>query len=247
MIPDEAVDRPGLRAGRVVRPGGAADRRGRVRGRGGHRPCWPPRDRATTCSRLEVWRPGVAGALAEVAAAGAAQRAVLLGSTRCGRSEHLVRDRTRWPELWTFFPDPWPKTRHHKRRLVRRRPSRALAATGCAPGATWRPGHRLGRLRRADASRCWTTSRASTGGPVRAVGRAPGDQVRAQGRSPRDATITDLAYAPGMSPSAPRGLASTVEPGLEALVLQRQLRAVPLDVGSGWAQRREQASASASA
>ena len=21
-------------------------------------------------------------------------------------------------ELWTFFPDPWPKTRHHKRRLV---------------------------------------------------------------------------------------------------------------------------------
>ena len=40
-------------------------------------------------------------------------------------------------ELWTFFPDPWPKQRHHRRRLVG--PEFAqLAATRLAPGALWR-------------------------------------------------------------------------------------------------------------
>ena len=40
-------------------------------------------------------------------------------------------------ELWTFFPDPWHKTRHHKRRLVT--PAfAALAASRLAPGAVWR-------------------------------------------------------------------------------------------------------------
>ena len=40
-------------------------------------------------------------------------------------------------ELWTFFPDPWHKTRHHKRRLVS--PGFAhLAATRLVDGALWR-------------------------------------------------------------------------------------------------------------
>jgi tRNA (guanine-N7-)-methyltransferase len=40
-------------------------------------------------------------------------------------------------ELWTFFPDPWHKKRHHKRRLVN--PDFAhLAATRLAPGGLWR-------------------------------------------------------------------------------------------------------------
>ena len=39
--------------------------------------------------------------------------------------------------LWTFFPDPWHKKRHHKRRLVT--PAfAALAASRLAPGAEWR-------------------------------------------------------------------------------------------------------------
>jgi len=39
--------------------------------------------------------------------------------------------------FWTFFPDPWPKARHHKRRLVD--PAfAALAADRLAPGAAWR-------------------------------------------------------------------------------------------------------------
>jgi tRNA (guanine-N7-)-methyltransferase len=40
-------------------------------------------------------------------------------------------------ELWTFFPDPWHKTRHHKRRLVTAAFA-ALAATRLRPGGTWR-------------------------------------------------------------------------------------------------------------
>ena len=40
-------------------------------------------------------------------------------------------------ELWTFFPDPWPKQRHQRRRLVG--PEFAqLAATRLAPGGLWR-------------------------------------------------------------------------------------------------------------
>jgi tRNA (guanine-N7-)-methyltransferase len=40
-------------------------------------------------------------------------------------------------ELWVFFPDPWPKQRHHKRRLVS--PDFAtLAARVLRPGGRWR-------------------------------------------------------------------------------------------------------------
>jgi len=40
-------------------------------------------------------------------------------------------------ELWTFFPDPWPKKRHHRRRLVT--PGfAALAAARVEEGRLWR-------------------------------------------------------------------------------------------------------------
>jgi tRNA (guanine-N7-)-methyltransferase len=40
-------------------------------------------------------------------------------------------------ELWTFFPDPWHKTRHHKRRLVNPDNARLLASR-LVPGGLWR-------------------------------------------------------------------------------------------------------------
>jgi tRNA (guanine-N7-)-methyltransferase len=84
---------------------------------------------------LEVWRPGVASSLAEVAAAGA-------DNVRFCTVDAVWMLETVVPpgglaELWTFFPDPWPKNRHHKRRLVTARFA-ALAATRLAPGARWR-------------------------------------------------------------------------------------------------------------
>jgi tRNA (guanine-N7-)-methyltransferase len=40
-------------------------------------------------------------------------------------------------EVWTFFPDPWPKVRHHKRRLVDRAFAE-LVAGRLRPGGVWR-------------------------------------------------------------------------------------------------------------
>ena len=83
---------------------------------------------------FEVWRPGVADTLARIAEAG-------LGNVRVCEVdavwavEHLVEP-GRLDALWTFFPDPWRKTRHHKRRLVS--PSFArVVAERLAPGGTW--------------------------------------------------------------------------------------------------------------
>jgi tRNA (guanine-N7-)-methyltransferase len=40
-------------------------------------------------------------------------------------------------EVWLFFPDPWPKARHHKRRLVDRTFADLVAAR-LRPGGRWR-------------------------------------------------------------------------------------------------------------
>jgi len=40
-------------------------------------------------------------------------------------------------ELWTFFPDPWHKARHHKRRLVSPAFARVVAER-LVPGGSWR-------------------------------------------------------------------------------------------------------------
>ncbi|GAA2127901.1 tRNA (guanine-N7)-methyltransferase [Nocardioides bigeumensis] len=84
---------------------------------------------------LEVWVPGIAASLAEVARVGATNvRFCALDAVWA--FENLVGSGA-LAGLWTFFPDPWPKTRHHKRRLVD--PAfAALAADRLAPGATWR-------------------------------------------------------------------------------------------------------------
>jgi tRNA (guanine-N7-)-methyltransferase len=49
---------------------------------------------------------------------------------------HLLPERS-IDELWTFFPDPWPKCRHHKRRLIQ--PAFVdLVASRLAYRARWR-------------------------------------------------------------------------------------------------------------
>ena len=84
---------------------------------------------------FEVWLPGVAAGLAEVAEAGADN--VRFCSVDAAWSiEHLVAPSS-VRELWTFFPDPWPKTKHHKRRLVTPDFAR-LVASRLEPGGTWR-------------------------------------------------------------------------------------------------------------
>jgi tRNA (guanine-N7-)-methyltransferase len=84
---------------------------------------------------FEVWRPGVADTLARVAEAGLTN-VRLLSVDAVWSMEHLIGV-GELAELWTFFPDPWHKKRHHKRRLVT--PEFAtLVASRLAPGAVWR-------------------------------------------------------------------------------------------------------------
>jgi tRNA (guanine-N7-)-methyltransferase len=84
---------------------------------------------------LEVWRPGIADTLWRLAEAGA-DNVRLCSVDAVWALEHLISP-SGLHELWTFFPDPWPKARHHKRRLVTPRFA-AIVASRLAPGGTWR-------------------------------------------------------------------------------------------------------------
>jgi tRNA (guanine-N7-)-methyltransferase len=84
---------------------------------------------------FEVWRPGVASTLTRLEAVGATN-VRLIQVDAVWSMKHLFPPGS-VAELWTFFPDPWPKQRHHKRRLVQ--PDLVHdAATALAPGGRWR-------------------------------------------------------------------------------------------------------------
>jgi tRNA (guanine-N7-)-methyltransferase len=84
---------------------------------------------------LEVWLPGVADGLGRLAEAGVSN-VRFCSIDAVWSMQHLVAEGS-LAGLWSFFPDPWPKKRHHKRRLVNAGFAH-LAATRLAPGATWR-------------------------------------------------------------------------------------------------------------
>ncbi len=141
---------------------------------------------------LEVWRPGVASALAEVAAAGATN--VRFCSVDADwMLRHVVADSS-LAELWTFFPDPWPKKRHHKRRLVDAEFA-ALAASRLRPGGWWRLAtdwtDYAGQMREVlDAEPLLT------GGQVERWAERPVTKFERKGIA-AGRTITDLAYVRG--------------------------------------------------
>lgn len=84
---------------------------------------------------IEVWQPGVADTFHRMEQAGI-DNVRMVSVDAVWSMEHLV-GRGSISELWTFFPDPWPKQRHHRRRLVV--PGfAALAASRLASGAHWR-------------------------------------------------------------------------------------------------------------
>jgi tRNA (guanine-N7-)-methyltransferase len=84
---------------------------------------------------FEVWRPGIADSLWRVAEAGA-DNVRFCGVDAVWSLEHLLGPAS-ISELWTFFPDPWHKTKHHKRRLVTPT-NAAVAASRLKPGGVWR-------------------------------------------------------------------------------------------------------------
>jgi tRNA (guanine-N7-)-methyltransferase len=84
---------------------------------------------------LEVWRPGIADGLWRVAEAGA-DNVRFCGVDAVWSLEHLLGPGS-ISELWTFFPDPWHKKKHNKRRFVTGA-NVSMVATRLAPGARWR-------------------------------------------------------------------------------------------------------------
>ncbi|MFT4264486.1 MAG: tRNA (guanine(46)-N(7))-methyltransferase TrmB [Nocardioides sp.] len=89
---------------------------------------------------FEVWLPGVADTLARLEAVGAATGPVTnvrLCTVDAAWSIRELFAPGSITELWTLFPDPWHKARHHKRRLVNQ-PFVHAAAERLAEGGTWR-------------------------------------------------------------------------------------------------------------
>lgn len=84
---------------------------------------------------VEVYRPGLAQTLARLVRADLAN-VRLLCADAVDVLGHVLPDGC-IDELWTYFPDPWPKAKHHRRRLVS--PLLADSAGRClSRGGTWR-------------------------------------------------------------------------------------------------------------
>jgi len=80
---------------------------------------------------IEVYRPGVGALLLRLEAAGLRNVRVAVGDAVDFLGERVAPDSLSM--LLVFFPDPWPKKRHHKRRLIQP-PFVELAAARLAPG-----------------------------------------------------------------------------------------------------------------
>ncbi|WP_229786755.1 tRNA (guanosine(46)-N7)-methyltransferase TrmB [Actinokineospora fastidiosa] len=81
---------------------------------------------------VEVYQPGLAQLLLRAEALGLANLRLLRGDAVDLLTRHIEPGTLAGMRI--FFPDPWPKKRHHKRRLVQ--PDFiALAASRLAPGA----------------------------------------------------------------------------------------------------------------
>jgi tRNA (guanine-N7-)-methyltransferase len=92
---------------------------------------------------IEVHRPGAAALLRDLDLAGLTNVRVLVGDAVPVLRERLEPGSL--DEVRLFFPDPWPKARHHKRRLMRA-PFVALVASRLRPAGTLGPDDPGGRL-----------------------------------------------------------------------------------------------------
>jgi tRNA (guanine-N7-)-methyltransferase len=84
---------------------------------------------------FEVWLPGVADTLARLEAVGASNARLCTVDAAWSLTELFAPGSI--AELWTLFPDPWHKARHHKRRLVNQ-PFVSVAASRLVEGGLWR-------------------------------------------------------------------------------------------------------------
>lgn len=138
---------------------------------------------------LEVWVPGVADGLWRVAEAGA-ENVRFCSVDAAWFVEHVIAPGS-LAEVWTFFPDPWHKKKHNKRRLVN--PEFAtVVAERLEPGALWRLA--TDWLPYAERMReVLDAEPLLTGGVVERWTDRPVTKFERKGLAV-DRTITDLAY-----------------------------------------------------
>lgn len=84
---------------------------------------------------FEVWLPGVADTLARLEAQGSTNARLCTVDAAWSLTELFAPGSI--TELWTLFPDPWHKSRHHKRRLVNQ-PFVGTASSRLVDGGVWR-------------------------------------------------------------------------------------------------------------
>ncbi|MGO0577458.1 tRNA (guanosine(46)-N7)-methyltransferase TrmB [Ornithinimicrobium panacihumi] len=84
---------------------------------------------------FEVWRPGIGHALAKMGETALPNVRVVEADAAVALQTLLAPGSVR--EVWTFFPDPWPKAKHHKRRIVTPDLVDAVVAL-LEPGGVWR-------------------------------------------------------------------------------------------------------------
>ncbi len=95
---------------------------------------WAQQDPDWNLLGIDVYQPGIGALLLGVERAGLDNIRVLAGDARHAMARCFAPESV--AEIRIFFPDPWPKKRHHKRRLVQ--PEFVAALARCL-----RPGARL--------------------------------------------------------------------------------------------------------
>lgn len=90
---------------------------------------------ASNVVAFEVFEPAVAGTLSRLAREGVDNVRLIVADA--AQALNRLLDPESLSELWLFFPDPWPKGRHHKRRLLNPEFA-ALVADRLRPGGRWR-------------------------------------------------------------------------------------------------------------
>lgn len=84
---------------------------------------------------FEVWEPGIAHTVHKAAPLGLAN--LRLVQADAAQALAFILEPGSVHEVWTFFPDPWPKSKHHKRRLVQAGFALTVARL-LEPGGCWR-------------------------------------------------------------------------------------------------------------
>ncbi|MEZ5162045.1 MAG: hypothetical protein R2709_15600 [Marmoricola sp.] len=98
---------------------------------------------------FEVWAPGVAHTLGLLGEAGA-ENVRLVSVDAVWAMQHLIGE-GELEELWTFFPDPWPRS--VTTNAVWSPPTSSDSSRHACARRRLAPGHRLGGVRRADVCR----------------------------------------------------------------------------------------------